>query len=170
MVAKNAERTIARAIRSALAAGPFPKMLLDHGSTDNTVAIAQDLARQQLRVVDAGICPTLGAVRQMAVVETQTPFGLWLDSDDEMLPDRGHAMLRSLQRNDADLVYDEAELCGDGSTGSETILRIPAFIRAEGGLVRSFERNFLPGLVGGFRRDAALRVGYDPEWAMRRRL
>jgi tetratricopeptide (TPR) repeat protein len=93
----------------------------------------------------------------------ETPYGVWLDADDELLPGRVARMVEALQSRNADLASDEVELISGPTGVSLGILPIPAFLKERHPLARLFERNYLPGVgVPGFRTSVARQVGYDP--------
>ncbi|WP_396626143.1 glycosyltransferase [Luteitalea sp.] len=158
--ARNAAATIARAMRTAVGARVREIVLVDHASTDETVALAREVAPHPLRVVQADAALRLGGVRQAGVDAVETEFMVWLDADDEFLPGRVDRLVPHLDAG-ADLVADGVEL--QDTEGARRVLPIPGFLRRAGGAVRLFERNYLPGpgVVGA--RVARLReVRYDP--------
>ncbi len=158
--ARNAAATIARAIRSVAGERVREIVLVDHASTDETVARAREVAPHPLRVVKADAALRLGGVRQAGVDAVETEFLVWLDADDEFLPGRVDRLVPHLDAG-ADLVADAVEL--QDTEGARRVLPIPGFLRRVGGAVRLFERNYLPGpgVVGA--RVARLReVRYDP--------
>jgi len=163
IVARDAAATIGRAVRSASRQRAYPILLVDDHSSDETMAIARREA-PDLIVIRPPHHGHLGFTRQCALDAVRTPFALWLDADDEMLPGRTARMVDALAAADADLAFDELELV-DGQSGQ--LLRrwpIPAFLDSAPFLFRQFERNYLPG-VGqvAFRTASARRIGYDPD-------
>jgi glycosyltransferase involved in cell wall biosynthesis len=163
IAARNAASTIERALLSVVAQGPFPIVMIDDFSCDETVRIATNVAGSRLRVIRPPRHQTLGLVRQIGLESVETPYGIWLDSDDELLPGRIEQMVRALENDGGELVSDGVELF-DGKTGTfRTVLPIPDFLRGHHPLARLFERNYLPGAgVIGFCADFAKRIGYDP--------
>ena len=158
--ARNAASTIGRAVASVY--GPCVReiVLVDHASTDGTADIARRTAVVPIRVVDAPASARLGGVRQRGLESVETPWGIWLDADDEFLDGRVERLSARL-RAGADLVADAAEL--QDVRGARRVLHVPAFLQRPGGPVRLFERNYLPGPgVIGFRTDALRAAGYDP--------
>jgi len=162
IVARNAAPTIKRALASARAQGDFPIVLVDDFSSDDTTARALEQDRGRLKVVGPPSHKTLGFARQVGIASIDTPYGVWLDADDALLPARVDRMMRALHNGDSDFVFDEVELM-DGPTGEfRRILPIPDFLKGRHPLARLFERNYLPGVgVFGFRTESALRIGYD---------
>lgn len=166
IAARNAEATIARAIRSALSqtgVGACPILLIDHASTDHTVSVARETGGERLTVVKARPELALGAVRQLGLEFVQTPFGIWLDADDEMLPERGCMLLQHILETESDLVYDEVELLAGDSGEFIRHMLIPPFIQTPSDFVRNFERNYIPAPgVPLFRTRCARKIGFDP--------
>ena len=159
IVAKNAASTIARAVRSACAAGDWPILLVDDHCDDETVQLAQDVAGDQLRIVKTEKAMGVGNARQTALDHLASDFAVWLDADDMILPGRPQAMLDALS-NGADLVFDPVILFDSASGNDIQLLPIPDFLQAPGGIGRMFERNWIPALTCGFRASFARTVGF----------
>ncbi len=160
IVAYNAEQTIARAVRSAVAAGSNPILLVDDGSTDKTIQAAKEAGGEQITVVSQPKNMGVGAARNRAIHEVKTVYGMWLDADDEIMPQRPEVMLKALNAG-ADIVYDGGVLV-DELTGEITkALEIPKFMFEANAEVRCFERNWFPILAGAFNVSFARRVGFD---------
>ncbi len=159
IVAKDAASTIERAVSSAMASGDHPILLVDDSSGDATVATAESVANKQLTIVqNSGT--GVAAARQCALDAITTPYGMWLDADDEILPNRPQLFLNALNAG-ADLVFDNGRLI-DGATGEDKgLLDIPAFIRDPRFVSRCIERNWYPLLHAGFRTGFARNVGFD---------
>ena len=156
----NAEQTIERAMLSAIAASNGPILLVDDFCTDQTVALAAKIAGTQLRVVRPLHKHGIGNARQTALENIKTPYGLWLDADDEILPRRAADMLKTFEETGVDLIFDAGELVDGTSSNTIAHLTMPAFLKGVG-IWRLFERNWLPGLCGGFNTIFARSVGYD---------
>lgn len=169
IVARNAEATIERAVASCLLEEHVPIVLVDDQCTDTTIERARALGGRRLRVIPTLYPGGVAVARQVALDAVETEFAAWLDADDEWIPGRASRLERRL-RDGLDVVSDAIEL-HDGVTGAWLrTLEVPSFIRRQGGVVRLFERNFLPGdtqvafrtsvfqSVGGY--DSAL---YGPE-------
>lgn len=163
IVAHNVADTIALAIRSVLASGDYPILLVADGCTDETATIAKTVGGDQIRIEELNPNQGVGAARARALASINTPYGMWLDADDEILPDRPEYMLDVL-KSGTDFIYDGAELVDSVSEAVLKKLYTPSFIQSEGGLIRSFERNWLPILTCGFRVGAAREVGFDPDF------
>jgi glycosyltransferase involved in cell wall biosynthesis len=163
IAARNAEAPIGRAVRSARAQGSYPILLIDDHSSDATVAAARRDAGD-LRVVRPPHHGRLGFTRQFGLEQVRTPYGLWLDADDELLPGRAERLVRAMAEAGSDLAFDELELVNGATAISKGVCPIPQFLDRPPYLLRLFERNHLPG-VGqvAFRTESARTIGYDPE-------
>jgi tetratricopeptide (TPR) repeat protein len=157
----NAEHTIERALASALQAADNPILLVDDFSTDQTAHKAQSLAGNRLSIVSPSQKIGIGNARQTAIEAIQTPYGLWLDADDEIRPSRPQNILKALTDSGADLIYDCARLIDEETQTVTAELPIPNFLRKQDGLLRLLERNWIPALCGGFRTEHAKKIGYD---------
>jgi hypothetical protein len=161
ITARNAAATIQRAIRSALSQGPYPILLVDDCSDDETLTLARAAGGSRLRTTSLREHRTLGWARQRALEAVQTDLHVGLDADDELLPGRVDRMVGTfMRREDASVAVDDAEIAGPN--GARRTATVPGFVRADAWPVRLFERNYLPapGAVG-FRTAAARSLGYD---------
>jgi glycosyltransferase involved in cell wall biosynthesis len=164
IAARNASGTIERAVRSAVIQGNYPILLVDDFSTDGTAALALAAGDGHVRVVRPSHHQSLGLTRQTGLEAVATKFGVWLDSDDELLPGRVERLLTRLDRENGDLASDAIELFDGRSSRYLGQLVIPEFLKGHQPLARLFERNYLPGVgVLAFRTEFALRIGFDPE-------
>jgi len=164
IVARNAEATIERCIRSAIDQKSCELLLVDDFSSDATVELARGVAAGRLRVVRPAEHTKLGAARQFGLENIETKFAAILDADDALLPGRVARLVDLLERDEADLAFDELALY-DGDSG-EWIrdLKIPSFLKSGSDLCRLFERNYLPGIGQPvFRTSCFQRIGYDPD-------
>jgi len=162
IAARNAEHTIQRAVRSALAQRDYPILLVDDHSSDDTVSLAQAVGGTRLDVVRPLEHRTLGYARHTGLLAVRTPVIVWLDADDELLPGRIDRLVRALEG--ADIAADGTEVV-DGASGRHVaVAPIPSFLRRTAIPARLFERNYLPGPgVVGMRADVARDLGYDVE-------
>ncbi|MEX0298287.1 MAG: glycosyltransferase [Kordiimonas sp.] len=163
IVAYNAEQTIERAVLSAVASGAYPILLVDDGSVDDTVYKAKAAGGEQIRVVKQPANLGVGAARNRAVHEVKTTYGMWLDADDEIMPDRPEAMLKALLAG-ADIVYDSGILIDEPTGKVIKTLKIPEFMFEPGADVRCFERNWYPLLHCGFLVSLARAIGFDESY------
>ncbi len=85
----NAEKFLARAVQSILQQTyqNYELLLINDGSTDQSLAIAQKLAEahQKIRLIDQ-TNRGLAATRNRGIAEAQGKYLAWLDADDEALP------------------------------------------------------------------------------------
>ena len=165
IAARNAASTIERAVRSAILQGSLPIVLVDDYSSDDTVARAIQAGGTRLKVVRPPSHQSLGLTRQTGLEAVETPYGVWLDSDDEFLPGRVDRLVGALARDQGDLASDAIELCDGASSEFLKYLMIPDFLKGHHPLARLFERNYLQGIgYFAFRTDFARSMGYDPEF------
>jgi glycosyltransferase involved in cell wall biosynthesis len=164
IAARNASSTIERAIRSAVLQINCPILLVDDFSRDDTVARASKAGGDRLRVVRPSRQGTLALTRQTGLNAVETPFGIWLDSDDELLPGRAERLVGVLTHGNVELASDAIELVDGPSSLFLRHLTIPEFLKGRHPLARLFERNYLQGLgCLGFRTEFARNIGYDLE-------
>jgi glycosyltransferase involved in cell wall biosynthesis len=162
IAARNASATIERALRSAADEAIAAIILVDDWSSDDTAARARAAGGSRIRILRPDVHRTLGFARQTAIEAVTTPFGIWLDADDEWLPGRAGRLLNALERGPADFAYDGAEVLAPAPGAEPVDAPIPAFMHEPGAAVRLFERSYLPTLgVFGFRSDAMQGLGYD---------
>jgi glycosyltransferase involved in cell wall biosynthesis len=161
ITARNAEATIERAVRSALAQGGEVLLVDDH-SSDATAARAHAAGGDRLRIVSPAEHETIGHARQTGIEAVTTPFMMWVDADDEAQPGRAARLLARLEREGADLVFDAADLHDGHTNAFLRHLPIPDYLRRDPTGVRQFERNVLPSLGWPLMRTSwAQRIGYD---------
>jgi len=161
IIAHNAEQTIVRAIRSVRISGNWPILLVDDCSSDSTAEVARKTAGENITIIRAPSNLGTGGARQLAIDSLQTPYGIWLDADDEFMPGRIERFLKILRANSCDMVIDEAALIDGQTDNSIADLKVPDFLGEKVSILHTFERNWLPILHIGFRSNFARRVGYD---------
>ncbi|MGE3840416.1 MAG: glycosyltransferase [Vicinamibacterales bacterium] len=160
VVARNAAATIERALRSALAEPAGAILVVDDASEDDTADRARAIPDPRIQVISLAEHRTVGHARQLALTFIGTPFGMWLDADDELLAGRTRRLRLALEHENADLAADAAELVGPD--GAVQTLPLPAFLKTPPGIVRLFERNHLP-VTGplAFRTERLRTLGYN---------
>ncbi|MCE5198298.1 MAG: glycosyltransferase family 2 protein [Armatimonadota bacterium] len=86
----NCEETLADTVRSVFAQSfqDWELILLDDGSTDNSLAIAKSINDERVRVISDGINKGIGARRHQIVELASADFLAWQDADDLMHPER----------------------------------------------------------------------------------
>nr|WP_204354593.1 glycosyltransferase [Paracoccus saliphilus] len=180
--AHNAGRTIAQAIRSALAEPEvFEVVVVDDASGDNTAAVAQGMddgsGRLRVMALPRNVGPA--RARNLAIAASTAPWIAILDSDDAFLPGR---FARLFAHRDWDLAADNIVLIPDHYRESAALpevpdfhddarmLSLPAFIagnltsgrmaRNETGLLKPVMRRSLLEKTG-LAYDEDLRLGED---------
>jgi tetratricopeptide (TPR) repeat protein len=100
LLTRNEAKNIVRAIQSVV--GLADEVLVaDTGSTDNTVALAQE---QGARVLAFAWDDDFAAGRNFALNQAKSDWVLWLNPDEELLPD-SHALVREVIRKSDALGY-----------------------------------------------------------------
>lgn len=112
--AYRASATIERAIRSARDAGAFQIVVVDDGSDDNTATLAEQAGAQVVLQPNSGA--SVARVRGAEAIGTD--FVIFLDADDELIPDGVRRSVETL-RADRNLVVSAGTVIGLGSDGSE---------------------------------------------------
>jgi succinoglycan biosynthesis protein ExoU len=181
IAAFNAERTIARAVRSALAQKFVTEVIVcDDASSDATVAVARDCDDDTGRLSVIALPRNAGpaAARNAALASSRAPLVCLLDSDDYMLPDRISRLIAA-GGNDWDFLADdivivpealESELIALPPRHTSMTVRLADFVRsnisrpgkprAELGFMKPLmRREFLER--NGLGYDEALRLGED---------
>lgn len=111
--AYNAERTLGRAVRSALAqTAPVEVIIVDDASSDGTVDVARALARGDGRIAilrqNSNQGP--GAARNAGIAVARGRFIALLDADDAYAPNRIAVLTEAAIGRDSDLVCDNLKL------------------------------------------------------------
>lgn len=161
MVVFNGEATIARALDSALLQG-CPVLVVNDGSTDQTQAILETYA-PRVQAIHLPENKGIGNARKVAVESATTPYGLWLDADDEFVPGRVANAVKCLEAG-AQLYADGAELYSGAKGAYLRQTPMPGFMLRDGASCRLFERNYLPGSAWlGIDIAFAKKIGYSEE-------
>lgn len=117
IAAYNAEMTIARAVRSALAQREVAEIVVvDDASTDHTIAAANaaDDATGRLKILALRINSGPAAARNLGIAASVSPLIALLDADDFYLPERFERML---QVQDWDLIADNIAFVDEDHIG-----------------------------------------------------
>ena len=164
MPARDAAKTIERAIASLVDQDAAQIILIDDFSSDDTVSRAKAIAGDLLKVVSPNEHINVPHARNAGLDALETRYGIWCDADDCFLPGRVKRLYAMLETGQYDFVSDSQELY-DGITGQKLRdLPIPEFIREDKDKARLFERNYLPGIGHiAFAATLAKQVRYDPE-------
>jgi len=164
IIARNAVDTIEQSLMSVIACGnDWPILLVDDSEDELTAIRAKKIAGSQINIVKPAIHIGTGNARQTALEHIQTPYGIWLDADDQILPQRLERMFHIFQTEAVDLIFDQARLYS-GETGLHIQnLDFPPFILGQNATPWLLERNWLPSLHCGFSTKFARSIGYDKE-------
>ena len=162
IVARNAGATIGRAIVSCLPESDCRIVLVDDHSTDDTIEKAHAAGGPRVTILGGPDPGGVAVARQQALDALPTPYGAWLDADDEWIPGRADRLTKMLDAG-ADVATESIDL-HDGPSGAWLRrIDVPSCIKVPGGFVRLFERNLLPGDSQVAFRAQAYRSagGYD---------
>ena len=176
------------AVRSALAQQDVnvEVIIVDDGSTDNSLALAKDMARSDKRVIVLQTPKNGGpsAARNMAL---KTMRGTWyavLDSDDFLDPNRSARLIQQANAENFDLISDNLNVFGDGLVSETLINDLPKDDLNYIPLEVYFDNSCLFAKTPGFgflkpmirrqiidaetlRYDETIRVGEDDELIVR---
>ncbi|MFC8302303.1 glycosyltransferase family 2 protein [Specibacter sp. NPDC057265] len=132
----NSATTIVRAIESCSDFIGCEIIVVDDGSTDQTSIVAQDAGARVISQVNSGA----GAARRLGLTVSSSEYVIFLDADDELVPE-GVSESIALLENSA-----------DASVAGGRVLGIPPSGRARV-LLRSYEK---------ITAAALIRVGFGP--------
>ncbi len=170
IVARNAETTVAEALRSIQETSPVSILLVDNGSTDNTAERASEAAASAglpIKIVSLTDAVPVGRARGMALQNARAEYGIWLDADDRFRPGRVATLISVLYDTNTDYAFDGCLIApSDKADDAESLGQrraIPRFLMSAGYESHLYERNWLPALTGAFRISTARDVGYDAE-------
>ena len=160
----NCGATLANTVRSVFAQTfqDWELILLDDGSTDNSLSIAHSIRDSRVKVISGGINKGIGARRREIVDMTQTDYLAWQDADDLMHPDRLRIQYDFMESHDEVDIVDTSYFTIDphlsilrllekteGYVSPDAIARSPSLINGAS-MARS-------GVYRRFNYDATLR-------------
>ena len=148
---RDVERTLDACLRSVRSQDhqPLELVVVDNGSTDRTVAIAEEHADI---VLSAG--PERSAQRNRGVVEATGEWVLWIDADMLLRPDVVSSALAAAQRTEARAVSIPETTVGDGFWTACRALERSCYL--------DDSSLFNPRLL---RRDLLAEMGFDETMA-----
>jgi len=115
VTAYNAENSVERAIRSALAQTwqPIEIIAVDDASRDGTAALLRALARDipELRVFENPTNGGVAASRNRILTQARGEFVAFFDDDDESLPERVAAQIDRLRRYETEFAAGAPVIC-----------------------------------------------------------
>lgn len=164
MPAYNAQDYIEEAIRSVQAQTQqnWELLVLDDGSTDDTLAIAQRLARSDPRIrllpneENMGVAKT----RNRGFSLSRGTYVALLDSDDVWLPEKLERQLEALQRTGADLSYCSYAIIDGAGEQAKADYIVPETVDFEGML----RENVICCSTALLRRELAVQHPFDPDF------
>lgn len=106
---------LAESLRSVIASSysNFELLIVDDGSTDDSVAIAQGIGDPRIRIIRNELNSGLVRTRQQIMQEARGTYLAWLDQDDIAYPNRIASQVSLLERNER-----------VGVCGSRTLYRV----------------------------------------------
>lgn len=188
VAARNAGRTVGRAVASALAEPEVAEVVVvDDASQDDTAAAARavDDGSGRLSIIRLDVNGGPAAARNLAISRSDAPLIGILDADDFLVPGRFAAMLAT---TDWDLIADNVMFVTEQAREAQPANAMPRFMAEparlhlpdfiEGNISRArahrAELGFLKPVVRrafldrhGLRYDEALRLGEDYELYVR---
>jgi glycosyltransferase involved in cell wall biosynthesis len=165
----NGAHFLARALHSIEAQEyePLQVVVVDDGSTDETYAVATDIARRHSWEVIQHENRGVAAARNTGLGAARGELVTFLDADDEMVPDRIQFQVEHLAANpECGVVIGAADTVLDGGDPPSWLpelaspARTPPFVQGS-----MMVRAHLFHTVGLF--NTAYRVGEDTEWIAR---
>ena len=134
--AYNAERFICETIRSVQAQDhdDWEMLIVDDGSSDNTCAIARDLAASdsRIRLMVAHEHGGPARARNQAFEQAQSRYVAFLDSDDLWLPCKLSKQMAYMKEHGAGLVYSAYEFIDENGDVLGKPVQVPATLDYHG--------------------------------------
>ncbi len=171
---------VAEAVTSVVAQsyGNWELIVVDDGSTDDTVARLEDLAIPNLKVLQSPHIAHLGRLRNLGARAGNGEFVAFLDSDDLWCPNKLQRQISALLSSDAGWSYTEYALVSE--TGAIIPLRSGKAPAISGRIVRALlaeetgvcpctliVRRSLFDAIGGFREDEKIPYRGDADISLR---
>lgn len=164
----NRAAVVGRAIESVLgqALADFELIIVDDGSTDDSVAVARSFADPRVRIIELGRNFGANKARNTGVREAQAPLIAFLDSDDAFLPNKLARTVEEFDRREGlDLLIDSfIKVQPPGSARPRVERRNPVTDDRERFRTLLFTRRLwkaTPSIT--VRREAILRAGLFDE-------
>lgn len=162
--ARNAEATIARAVRSVLTQTGAPEEILvvDDASTDGTILAARRCG--PVRVIALGGHGGAGAARNAGVRAAEGAWVAFLDADDEWLPEKLEKQRQRIEpHSDQSVIFcDSEEFGADGTSLGDTMRSAPVDCSSLA-WKSLLKRNFIATPTVMVPRDLFLQLGgFDP--------
>ena len=164
----NRADVLGRAIDSVLAQelGEFELLVIDDGSTDESLTVARSFADPRIRIVELGENRGGNVARNAGIRAAQAPLIAFLDSDDRYLPNKlGWVVAEFARRADLDLLVDSfVKVQPPGSRKPEVVRQNPVIEDRERFRTALFTRQLwkaTPAIT--VKRDIALAAGLFDE-------
>ncbi|MBU7583279.1 MAG: glycosyltransferase family 2 protein [Nostoc sp. TH1S01] len=159
----NRANLLPRAISSILQQtfSNFELIIVDDGSTDNTVEVVKEFTDPRIIFLPLGKNYGGSYARNQGIKAASTELIAFLDSDDEWLPEKLALQIKQLQEADdplATVIYCLGYECAEGQK------KIPSLVLHEGDVFNHLLRGWLPPTTSLFmvKRSALLEVnGFD---------
>lgn len=156
----NAEKTIKRAIESVPACvGNI--LVCDDASTDNTLQVIKQISDRRINLLSLETNSGVGTVRDILIQQCETPFAIWLDSDDELKAGRVELLAEQLKAG-FDIVYDAVDIIDQ--YGNHSLVKSAPSLLNKGDYINiQFGRNYIPSI--GFPAvnvASSKEIGYKP--------
>jgi len=141
----NCEDTIANTVRSVFAQAfqDWELILLDDGSTDNSLNIARSIKDSRVRVISDGVNKGIGARRKQIVDMAEGKYLAWQDADDLMHPDRLRIQYSFLEN------HNEVDILDTSYFTIDPIHNILRLLEKTEGYVNADEMAKFPSLTNG---------------------
>lgn len=122
--AYNAERWLGEAVSSVLNQShtDLELIIVNDGSTDDTLTIAYSFQDERIKVVDQ-VNAGVSAARNAGLAMAKGTYICFMDADDAMLPENIAAKLAFLKEHGVDWVFSDLILCDERLTPTGEILR-----------------------------------------------
>lgn len=122
----NAERYLAQAIRTVLDQSytDFELIVVDDGSTDETLSIARQLAVTDPRISVIEVSPNAGRsnARNLGMAAARGTWLTFVDADDLYMPDRLECLMRTASRHPDAMVVRDDLMGFEVNAGGEVVL------------------------------------------------
>lgn len=159
----NREDVLARAVQSVLdqRLKEFELVIVDDGSTDNSVAVANSFKDRRIKVVELGENRGGNVARNAGIHAAMSPLIAFLDSDDTYLPEKLERVVAQFdQKPDLELLVDS--FIKVQPSGARVVRKNPVIDDRETFRRALFRRQLWKATPSiSARRDAILTVMFD---------
>lgn len=126
----NAEKYIAETIRSVLKQdySNWELLLVENGSTDNSLSCMQAFEDQRIRVICAGENVGAARARNLGMKEATGTYVGYLDADDIWMPDKLSAQIAFMKEKRSAFSFTGYEFADEAGTGLGKVVKVPSEI------------------------------------------